>query len=133
MTVEYTNSGKILKTDEEARMVYGWASVISTEGVTYVDTQGDMISPEVLVAATTRFMEDVRVGMTMHEGDQIGTIIHSLPITKELADSLGISSGKEGWVVGFKVHDDEVWKRVKSGELTAFSIGGQGQRTEHAD
>jgi len=52
-------------------------------------------------------------------------VIHSLPITKEIGDSLGIQSDREGWVVAYKVYDDAVWKMVKSGELAAFSIGGR--------
>ena len=48
-----------------------------------------------------------------------------MPITKEIGESLGIQSDREGWVVAFKVYDDDVWARVKSGELAAFSIGGR--------
>jgi hypothetical protein len=124
------SSGVILKTDLEARMVYGWASVITKEGETFVDSQGDVISETELVSATTKFMEDVRIGKAMHTGEPIGTIVHSLPVTGEIKKSLGLSSDQEGWVVGFKVHDDEVWELVKSGKLTAFSIGGRGTRVE---
>lgn len=34
-----------------------------------------------------------------------------------------------GWWVGFKVLDDEVWKGVKTGKYSMFSIRGSGQRT----
>jgi phage head maturation protease len=67
----------------------------------------------------------------MHDGDQIGVVVHSLPITKEIGDSLGIQSDREGWVVAFKVYDDEVWSKVKSGELAAFSIGGRAVKGEY--
>jgi len=117
--------GQILKTDDEQRIVYGWASVITEKGERVVDRQGDVIEPDTLVKAVNDFMENVRVGKTMHTGEQTGMVIHSLPITKEIGDSLGIQSDREGWVVAYKVYDEQVWKMVKSGELAAFSIGGR--------
>ena len=117
--------GKILKADDEQRIVYGWASVISENGEPVVDRQGDVIEADVLVKAITDFMEHVRVGKAMHKGDQVGTIIHSFPVTKELGDALGIHSDREGWIVAYKVYDEGVWGQVKSGELSAFSIGGR--------
>ena len=122
--------GKILKTDNEQRMVYGWASVITEKGVPVVDRQGDVIEAETLVKAVSDFMEHVRVGKAMHTGEQVGVVVHSLPITKEIGEALGIHSNREGWVVAYKVFDDSVWERVKSGELAAFSIGGRAQKQE---
>ena len=75
-------------------------------------------------------MEHVRVGKTMHEGEATGMVLHSLPVTKEICDALGIQSDNEGWIVAYKVYDDDVWKRVKSGELRAFSIGGRAMKEE---
>ena len=122
--------GKILKTDDEQRMVYGWASVITEKGEPVVDRQDDMIEADTLVKAVNEFMEHVRVGKAMHVGEQVGTVVHSLPITKEIGDSLGIQSDREGWVVAYKVYDDDVWAMVKSGELAAFSIGGKAIKEE---
>jgi hypothetical protein len=123
-------TGKILKVDDEQRLIYGWASVITEKGVPVVDLQGDIIEADVLVKAVNEFMENVRVGKTMHVGEETGKVIHSMPITKEIGDALGIQSDLEGWIVAYKVYDDSVWDRVKSGELRAFSIGGRAQREE---
>jgi hypothetical protein len=122
--------GKILKTDDEQRMVYGWASVVTEDGEAVVDRQGDVIEAATLVKAVNEFMEHVRVGKAMHTGEQVGTVVHSLPITKEIGDALGIQSNREGWVVAYKVFDDTVWDMVKSGELAAFSIGGRAMKEE---
>jgi hypothetical protein len=122
--------GKILKTDDEQRLVYGWASVVTEKGDAVVDRQGDVIEADTLVKAVNEFMEHVRVGKAMHTGDQVGVVVHSLPITKEIGDSLGIQSDREGWVVAYKVFDDDVWAMVKSGELAAFSIGGRAIKEE---
>ena len=122
--------GKILKTDDEQRMVYGWASVITEGGEPVVDRQDDVIEADTLVKAVNEFMEHVRVGKAMHTGEQVGVVVHSLPITKEIGDALGIQSDREGWVVAYKVFDDDVWAMVKSGELAAFSIGGKAIKEE---
>ena len=122
--------GKILKTDDEQRMVYGWASVVTEDGEPVVDRQGDVIEADTLVKAVNEFMEHVRVGKAMHTGEQVGVVVHSLPITKEIGDALGIQSNREGWVVAYKVFDDDVWDMVKSGELAAFSIGGRAMKEE---
>jgi len=124
--------GQILKADDEQRMVYGWASVVTEKGEPVVDRQGDVIEPDTLVKAASKFMEHVRVGKEMHKGDQIGAVIHSMPITKEIGESLGIQSDREGWIVAFKVYDDEVWDKVKSGELAAFSIGGRAIKEDYS-
>lgn len=120
----------ILKFDDEARMVYGWASVISENGEPVVDLQNDIIEPQELVKATTEFMLSVRKAMAMHEGDKVGSVVHSFPLTAEFAKSLGVSCDREGWIVGVHVPDDATWSRVKSGELKAFSIGAQAIREE---
>ena len=117
--------GKILKVDDEQRIVYGWASVITENGQPVIDRQGDVIEADTLVKAVNDFMEHVRVGKTMHVGGETGRVIHSLPVTKEICDSLGIQCDREGWIVAYKVYDDKVWQMVKSGELAAFSIGGR--------
>ena len=57
-------TGQILKTDEEQRMVYGWASVVTEKGEPVIDRQGDIIEPDTLVRAVNKFMEHVRVGLS---------------------------------------------------------------------
>lgn len=123
--------GEILKVDDEQRLIYGWGSVVTEKGIPVVDLQGDVIEAETLVKAVNEFMEHVRVGKTMHEGEATGQVIHSLPVTDEICKALGIQCDREGWIVAYKVYDDEVWKRVKSGELKAFSIGGRATKEEY--
>jgi cation transport regulator ChaB len=122
------SAAKIIKIDDEARIVWGWASVVSIDGKPMIDRQGDIISAEVMTKAADNFMADVRTAKAMHEGGKIGEVIHSFPLTKALGEALGVHSAMEGWIVAMKVHDDSVWSRVKSGELAAFSIGGMGKR-----
>lgn len=126
--INHSVEGQVLKVDDDERLVYGWASVISENGKTLVDRQGDVISAPTLTKAVNKFMQDVRVGKEMHSGKQIGVVVNSWVVTKETNEAMGIQSDREGWMVSFRVFDDEVWKRVKSGELSAFSIGGRARK-----
>jgi len=126
--VETNLKSEVLKFDEEQRLVYGWAYVSTVNGQVSLDHSGEYIKPEELVKAATNFMLDVRVAKAMHTGSQVGEIVHSLPVTKEIANSLGLSTNKEGWIICVKVHDDNVWEQVKVGKLSAFSIGGRALR-----
>lgn len=125
---KYELTGEILKADDSQRMVWGWASVISENGVALEDRQGDIIEPDTLVKAATDFMFSVRTTKQMHTGTKVGEFVHSFPLTNEIAKAFGIECSKEGWIVACKVLDDKVWEKVKSGELRAFSIGGRARR-----
>jgi hypothetical protein len=76
------------------------------------------------------FMLDVRTAKAMHKGDKIGEVIHSLPLTSELAKALGLHTDLEGWIVGMKIYDDTAWESVKSGDFAGFSIGGRAASRE---
>ena len=121
---------KVLKVDDEQRIVYGWASVVTEDGAPVVDSQGDVIEPIEMEKMANDFMLDVRTAKAMHAGDKIGEVIHSLPLTEALTKALGLQSDMEGWIVGVKIYSDEVWDSVKSGEFAGFSIGGKAASRE---
>jgi cation transport regulator ChaB len=124
---------KILKVDDEQRIVYGWASVVSEDGEPVVDTQGDVISPVEMEKMANDFMLDVRTAKAMHKGEKIGEVIHSLPLTADLAKALGVHTDLEGWIVGMKIYDDAVWAAVKGGDFGGFSIGGRAASREEME
>tara|TARA_R110000823_G_scaffold197175_1_gene328390 strand:+ start:23 stop:448 length:426 start_codon:yes stop_codon:yes gene_type:complete len=130
MTKSSPDTVKILKIDEEQRIIYGWASVTTYKGELVVDLQGDVIKTETLHKAFNEFMKGVRVGKINHSGEQVGQIVHSFPMSKEICEALGIQSDKEGVISGFFVTDDSLWEKVKSGEYAEFSIGGRAQKQE---
>ncbi len=125
---DHTLSGEIMKADDSQQMVWGWASVITENGNPVVDRQGDIIEADTLMKAATDFMFSVRTTKQMHVGGKVGEFVHSFPLTNEIAKAFGIECDKEGWIVACKILDEEVWKKVKSGELRAFSIGGRARR-----
>jgi len=121
---------KVLKVDNEQRIIFGWASVTKVDGELVVDRQGDVMKTETLHTAVNKFMKDVRIGKVMHKGEQTGDIIHSFPVSKDIMEALGIQTNKEGWIVGYYTSDDDLWKSIQSGEYTEFSIGGRGVKEE---
>lgn len=118
------------KADAEGRYVRGWASVISVDGEPVTDTQGDVISMDVLRKAAHQFVTNARVAKAMHRGDAVGEVVESVIIDDEFAKALGMTDSKRGWWIGMVVNDDAIRKRVKGGELKAFSIGGRGKRVK---
>lgn len=127
---KFESRGEVTKVDTERRIVYGYASVISKDGVPIVDLQGDIISADELEKAASEFMLGARFGKTMHKGDPTTTIIHSFPMTNETKKAYNIESPYEAWLIAVKVHDDATWEMVKSGGLKDFSIGGAATRRE---
>lgn len=116
---------KVAKVDADQRLVFGWLSVIEENGEPVVDLQDHVIEAAELENAAYDFMLNSRVVGEMHERIAVGEgMVESMVFTKDKQDALGIDLGKVGWWVGFKV-DADVFAKVKSGELSAFSIGGK--------
>ena len=133
MEHQVTKSADILKLDSERRIAWGWAYVSTIDGELQTDTQGDSITPAEMEKMADKFMSSARMAKAMHEGDQVGEVIHSLPLTTELAKAFSIETDREGWLIGMKVHDDAIWKQFKNGTLKGFSIGGKGKRKPKKD
>ena len=117
--------GQILKQMDEERLAFGWAYVSTVKGEVSLDHSGEFIRPDQIAKAATNFMLSMRTAKAMHTGEKIGEVVHSMPLTNDIAKALGIQSDREGWVIALKVYDDQVWQDVKSGKLAAFSIGGR--------
>lgn len=126
----FTIGGPVSKLDEERRVVWGWASVYEKDGAEVVDSQGDIISESDILNAAHQFVTDARVGRAMHQGDQVGEIVESVVLTRDLQKSLGIDLKQAGWLIAMHVTDDKAWDGVKSGTFKSFSIGGIGVRED---
>ena len=131
-TDEKTFQTEIVKINTERKQVFGWASLISKNGVPTEDTQGDLISADDLEKMAYGFVSECRVGGEMHVRKGVGKLIESLVLTVEKAKAMGIElpGGVEGWWTGWQVTDDDVWDKVKKGEYKAFSVHGVGIRTK---
>ena len=127
---------KIHKKDDDKMIAFGWANVaITANGEQVTDLQEDVVDPEILEQAAYNFVELYREAGEMHERGGCGVLIESVVFTKEKMAAMGIPEGTvpEGWWIGFKVTDPDVWEKVKAGEYPMFSIEGEAIREEIED
>ena len=124
---------KIMKSDDDKMLAFGWANVsMRVDGELIEDWQGDIIEPEELEAAAYEYVRLYGDGGEMHERGGVAVLIESVVFTEEKMQVMGIPAGTLpiGWWIGFKVTDEDVWKKVKDGTYPMFSIEGEAERVE---
>ena len=129
-------TGKISKRDDDKFLVFGWASVANDEtGNAVVDSEGDTIPIAELEKAAYNFVLTGGFGAEMHHSRTVASLVESIVFTPEKLEMLGLpeKSLPQGWFVGFKVHDAEVWQKIKNGDYAMFSIGGRAIREAATD
>lgn len=127
--------GTFSKVDTDKRQVFGWASIVKMDGKPVVDRQGDWIDEDEMEKSAYEYVVKSRKGGDQHKRTDDGQPFHasdmieSFVVTDEKKQRLGLPDDlPTGWWVGFKVHDDETWRKVKAGDVTGFSIHGRGKR-----
>ena len=128
---EQRHSLSVMKSDDEKRLVFGWANVAArADGDQVIDLQQDAIDPEELEKAAYEYVAEFGTAGEMHQRGGVGRLVESCMFTKEKARALGIpeESLPEGWWVGFRITDEEVWEKIKSGAYSMFSIEGTARR-----
>lgn len=130
----------IFKTDDDKRLVFGWASIsITVDGEQLEDRQKDIIDPEDLEEAAYEYVLNFRDTGEEHISTmrKKGKLVESCVFTEEKQKAIGIPPGTVpiGWWVGFKIEDDAAWQKVKNGTYKMFSIEGKASRepVEKAD
>ena len=121
------------KSRDNERLVSGWASVsVNADGSLPLDWDDDIITPDTLEKAAINFMLDYRDSGAMHDGGSVGTVVESIVFTKDKQEALGIPEGAMpvGWFITVKVHDEEVYAKVKDHTYKMFSIQGKCTRAK---
>lgn len=115
------------KSDTEERIAYGEVLVPDE-----YDSQEDIYTVEDVRLAAHRFLElyKGRTGLQHREigiNDRVKVLESYLaPVDFELE---GRQIKKGTWLMCVRVLDDTLWEAVKNGDITGFSIGGDGVRT----
>lgn len=130
--MELVAASEILKVDEELGLVFGFAIICKIDGEDYYDLNVDRsgervpehITEKAMLAGVTDFMQHSRVAREMHVGTEKGTIVHSFPLTTEIAAALEITTKRTGWLVAMKPDCPAMIDKFKAGKLRGFSIGG---------
>lgn len=116
---------KVSGVDEELGLVFGWGIVCKDEsGADYRDSQDNHIPEAAMVHATTDFMKTERMAGEMHTRMDAGTILHSFPLTGDIAKAMGIETKKTGWMIAM-APDPAMLAKFADGTFTGFSIGGE--------
>jgi hypothetical protein len=113
----------IAKVDKDKQLVTGIVLEPDT-----VDAQGDTIDREAIERAAHNFLakynRETEMGLLHQVFGEIGVELvesYLAPIDLEI----GGQSVKEGtWLMTVRVKDEKLWKKIKSKEITGFSIGG---------
>lgn len=123
---------QIQKVSTDLQQCFGFAYVAkNADGSAVVDKSGDVVDiPSLKKAIHASFG---KVGSKeMHKNDVSARLIESVWVDHAALAKMGAdpANAPDGaWWVGIQVDDADLWKRIKSGELSAFSIGGSGTRT----
>ncbi len=95
-----------------------------------VDLHGDTYSEAEVRKAAHTFMQDFGNTGVMHKfivNDEVKILeSYVAPVDMELSDADGnvVKIKKGTWLMTVRVLDDTLWKSVKTGDFTGFSIGG---------
>lgn len=113
----------ILKADEEQRLVTG--IVLEPDEV---DAQNDTITADVIEKAAHNFLarynRGTKLGVMHKIFGEIGVELVESFIAREDMELGGQPVKKGSWLMTVKILEEPMWKKVKSGEITGFSIGG---------
>ncbi|MCY4318374.1 MAG: XkdF-like putative serine protease domain-containing protein [Alphaproteobacteria bacterium] len=129
---DFTTYAEVLKVDESLGLVFGWAIVCTEKGENYFDLQGDCIPEDAMLEAATDFAKSARASYEGHRRSDAGTVVHTFPLTADIAKSFGIECDRTGLMVAVQP-DAVMLSKFRSGELTGFSIGGMRLVDEDVD
>lgn len=134
---QYHREVGIMKIDAVKKQIYAYALVPDKE-----DLQGDICTKEDVEYAKNSFFKNLALrnqkgsgtGLQHQYFDNIGYPIGGdVDIDGSYGRMMGIAADKcipGAWLLGIQVTDEEVWKKVESGEITGISIGCIGERSE---
>lgn len=117
---------KIEKVDDEKQLIYG---IVYEPDV--VDSQGDYADAGEIEKACHNFMENYQNMSLMHK-ELVNEDVKIVECSIAQADfTLGVRAVKKGtWILVSHVISKDIWKEVKSGKLTGYSLEGSARSIE---
>lgn len=123
-TVQKAMRAEIVRKDDSERVITGPVLIPDRE-----DRHGDVVRKDNIQEVAYQFLEEYQNIDLMHTFEEVGVPVESYLAPEDLSFAkMDVPEGT--WMVSVRVKDDEVWQAVQEGELTGFSIYGQGRRTE---
>lgn len=94
------------------------------------DSQGDKADAEEIKKAAYKYMEHAQRFKVNHKGYNVEVAILESYIAP-VDFTIGKQKIKKGsWLMTTRILDDEIWKKIKSGELTGYSMAGWARSKE---
>ena len=90
---------EVVKVDSKLGIVFGWGMVSKIRDEDYFDTDNQKASCHEMLKSTTAFMKGSRINNSEHTPKDEGVVIHSFPLTPDIAKAMGITSDIFGWMV----------------------------------
>lgn len=131
MDKRFQNETQILKVSTELGLIFGFAAICKVDGVDFYDADDEHYPEESMLRDSTEFAKNSRVACTMHKRDadgnpvQTGGVIHTFPLTTEIAAALEITTKRTGLLIALAPDDPTDLEKARNGEYTGFSIGGE--------
>ena len=116
---EFECFAPFVKADEDQHIVYGIVYEPDEE-----DSQGDQASAYEIEKAAHQFMEDVQTFKVMHKGSAAKVKVLESYVAPQALTIAGTKIKKGTWILVAKVNDKKIWKAIKDGTLTGFSMAG---------
>jgi hypothetical protein len=117
---ERASTFEIVKTDDERMVAYGIVYAPDQE-----DAHGDTASADTIRKACYEFMREGRLKNidTEHSFTNESAYVCECWLVRK-GDELFPSEPEGAWAVGIRIGDPDLWKQLKSGELTGISLAG---------
>jgi hypothetical protein len=111
-------------TEEEERYVFGVVLVPDE-----VDAQGDTYDAPTIRKAAHSFMENGQHNKIMHDGRPVqGVTVLETYLAKQMETHGGETFPVGTWFLAVRVNNDDIWKAIRGGAFTGFSMGGTAVR-----
>ncbi|MCM1530113.1 MAG: XkdF-like putative serine protease domain-containing protein [Alistipes sp.] len=120
---EWNTVGRIVKTDSSNHYVTGVVYEPLVE-----DAHGDFMTEEEITKAAYWFAKNGSGTDIQHsfEAEEGVSVVENW-IAKADFEINGESISKGTWLITAEVQNDEIWDKISKGEITGFSMGGQGK------
>lgn len=126
------NKKEILKfkIDDEKREITGVVIAANQPIYYYSDDMPEcflLFSPEVIQQIANKFFANnknnlIDINHDFNINENAAILLESYFTDKNKPSSFDVQEGS--WIATYKINDDNLWKRIKSGELKGFSIAG---------
>lgn len=92
-----------------------------------LDAHGELFTVEAVKGASEEFLVEYNISKSIgldHSGERPDVDLVGNWYAEQAGEVDGFKYPAHSWIVKMKVHDDDVWESVKSGERTGVSIQG---------